>query len=235
MNQQAPKVLPRSAWERVTIRENGELLVLVRDGERIKTGLITKSYPPLFYVRKAVSEMLSVASRFLPEGYPLVLIEGYRTLESQQKSWNTEWKAIRASHPDWNEARVEKAVLLVCAKPSLLANHYSGGAVDVTLVRDGGAPVDMGSPYISEGNVSVFLKKFPMFPNSLLRRRITREQECNRKILRESMEAAGFVWYPGEWWHYCYGDRMWAVYTDRTECFYGPVDLPSSSKERAPA
>ena len=52
---------------------------------------------------------------------------------------------------------------------------------------------------------------------------INEDQKQNRKILREAMERAGFVWYPGEWWHYCYGDRMWAVYTNRQECFYGPI------------
>jgi D-alanyl-D-alanine dipeptidase len=38
------------------------------------------------------------------------------------------------------------------------------------------------------------------------------------------MEAEDFVWYPGEWWHYCYGDRMWAVYSGRTECMYGSLE-----------
>jgi hypothetical protein len=52
---------------------------------------------------------------------------------------------------------------------------------------------------------------------------ITDEQKQNRTILREVMESVGFVWYPGEWWHYCYGDRMWAVYTEQKECFYGPI------------
>ncbi|MCC6520971.1 hypothetical protein IT403_03270 [Candidatus Nomurabacteria bacterium] len=43
------------------------------------------------------------------------------------------------------------------------------------------------------------------------------------------MTSVGFVYYPGEWWHYCYGDRMWAVYSRRKECVYGPVqNFPSN-------
>lgn len=39
------------------------------------------------------------------------------------------------------------------------------------------------------------------------------------------MKKEDFVWYPGEWWHYCFGDRMWAVYSNQIECFYGPIEL----------
>lgn len=35
------------------------------------------------------------------------------------------------------------------------------------------------------------------------------------------MEKAGFQNYPFEWWHYCYGDRMWAAYSGKKTCFYG--------------
>jgi D-alanyl-D-alanine dipeptidase len=52
---------------------------------------------------------------------------------------------------------------------------------------------------------------------------ITEEQKVNRTLLREAMTKAGFAYYPLEWWHYCWGDRMWAVYSNQTKCFYGPV------------
>jgi D-alanyl-D-alanine dipeptidase len=60
----------------------------------------------------------------------------------------------------------------------------------------------------------------------MLSDKITEEQKANRKILRDAMEKEDFVWYPGEWWHYCFGDRMWAVYSNQKECFYGPIELP---------
>jgi D-alanyl-D-alanine dipeptidase len=59
----------------------------------------------------------------------------------------------------------------------------------------------------------------------MLSDKITDEQKANRKILRDAMEKEDFVWYPGEWWHYCFGDRMWAVYSNQRECFYGPIEL----------
>ncbi len=47
------------------------------------------------------------------------------------------------------------------------------------------------------------------------------EQKQNRAILKNAMEKAGFKNYPHEWWHFCYGDRMWSAYSKQKECFYG--------------
>ena len=52
---------------------------------------------------------------------------------------------------------------------------------------------------------------------------ISQPQMKNRKILYDAMINAGFVNYPLEWWHYSYGDRMWAAYSKRTECFYDKI------------
>ena len=43
------------------------------------------------------------------------------------------------------------------------------------------------------------------------------------------MENAGFKNYPNEWWHFCYGDRMWAAYSKRKDCFYG---MPAQIKDK---
>jgi D-alanyl-D-alanine dipeptidase len=31
--------------------------------------------------------------------------------------------------------------------------------------------------------------------------------------------------YPAEWWHYSYGDRMWAAYSNRRTAIYGVLDM----------
>lgn len=79
----------------------------------------------------------------------------------------------------------------------------------------------MGTSYPSEAMGAEWHKKFQMFSDE-----IDDRQKSNRKILRDAMETQDFVWYPGEWWHYCWGDRMWAVYSNQTECFYGPTHFP---------
>jgi D-alanyl-D-alanine dipeptidase len=37
-----------------------------------------------------------------------------------------------------------------------------------------------------------------------------------------SMDAAGFINYLQEWWHWSYGDRYWAFQTSAEATLYGP-------------
>jgi D-alanyl-D-alanine dipeptidase len=55
---------------------------------------------------------------------------------------------------------------------------------------------------------------------------LTSEQRGNRETLVTLMGKAGFMSYPGEWWHYSYGDREWAAYQGLKEAFYGRAEDP---------
>ncbi len=213
-------ILPRSAWQQVTIEENHEPLVPLIETQRLKTGkgIIDKGYETSFLVRKTIAEKLYKVSERLPKGICLLVIEGFRSLQHQQASWDNLFQKLKQENSKLDDEVIEKSVRLVIAKPSPLANHNCGGAIDVTLCDEQMNVLDMGTPYPSEAMSIDWHSKFKMFSDE-----ITEIQKENRKILREAMEREDFVWYPGEWWHYCYGDRMWAVYSSKTECFYGPV------------
>lgn len=221
MVNQTTYTLPRSAWQNVVINENNDPLVIIQPTDRLKINVISKNYEPYFYVRKTVAEKIYKISESLPNGINLVLIEGYRTLEAQQRSWDTKFTLLKKENPTWSDEEINQKVGLVVAKPLPLANHHCGGAVYVTLMYSDGTLLDMGTPYPSEAMSAEYYTKFQMLSED-----INDEQKKNRKILRDAMEAQEFVWYPGEWWHYCWGDRMWAVYSGKTECYYGPIDLP---------
>ncbi|MEI8224115.1 MAG: M15 family metallopeptidase [bacterium] len=193
-------VLPRKHWEHVSIQENDESLV-VYDG---------------FKIRGTVAQKIEQVKKQLPEGVYLKLLDGYRSLERQQQAWERKWSVVKSENPDWSDEQINQEVGLVVARPAGITNHVCGGAVDVCLVNDQGVMVDFGTEYGPADELG--RSTCPMFS-----RNITTAQEQNRTILRKAMESAGFVWYPGEWWHYCFGDRMWAVYTGRTTCIYGPV------------
>lgn len=45
----------------------------------------------------------------------------------------------------------------------------------------------------------------------------------NRLILLRAMQRAGFVNYPTEWWHFSYGDKMWAAYCNKKTAVYDVV------------
>lgn len=221
MTNQITKTLPKFAWQNIVIKENNEPLIEVLETDKIKiVNMFETDYDPIYFVRKSVVEKMIEASNLLPDGISLVLIEGYRTLKNQENSWKKLFENIKSENPYFNDEQIENKVKLVIARLNPLANHHCGGAVDVTLCFSNGELLDMGTDYPSEPASVEIQSKYPMECSSLSTTQIE-----NRKILRDALVDAGFVWYPGEWWHYCYGDRMWAVYTGREECFYGPVDL----------
>lgn len=221
MKNQITKTLPRTAWEKITIRETNEPLIEIKETSRIKIDLITKQYQQSFYVRQTIAEKILKISELLPKGINLVLIEGYRNMKTQQDCWNKIFNSIKEKNQHWDEDQINQQVGLFVAKPSPLANHHCGGAVDVTLAYANGTLLDMGTPYPTESISADYFKKFKMFSEE-----ISWEQNKNRQILRTAMETEDFVWYPNEWWHYCWGDRMWAVYSNQVECFYGSIELP---------
>ena len=94
------------------------------------------------------------------------------------------------------------------------SGHTTGGAVDVILVYRG-KEVDCGSPYLE------FTAKTPTWS-----RELSYSQRRNRFILYNAMTQAGFVNYPLEWWHFCYGDKMYAAYKFEKKAFYGKAEIP---------
>lgn len=215
MNKQIIKTLPKSAWQDVVIIENNEHLVEVMETEMLIHG---SQFGPWesnnsYLLRETVANMLYKATELLPSGYKLAIVEGVRSIEKQQEHWNRKLQHFSTDHPEWSLEEIEYQTALVVARPAPLANHNCGGAVDVALVYNNEL-VNMGS----KPQALAEKKIVEMFSEL-----ITDEQKKNRSILREAMELVGFVWYPGEWWHYCYGDRMWAVYTGQKECVYGPI------------
>jgi len=97
-------------------------------------------------------------------------------------------------------------------------HHASGGGVDVVLLyRNGVTPLDFGSkPFYA----LVEKAKAPMFTTN-----ISMEATTNRKLLRETMVRAGFVFNPEVWWHYSYGDMMWAIYKHKLQYMYGRIGI----------
>ena len=94
------------------------------------------------------------------------------------------------------------------------SGHATGGAVDVILSHCG-KEVDCGGKYLS------FSSATPTWSRGL-----NRDQRHWRFILYKAMTDAGFVNYPLEWWHFCYGDKMYAAYKFQRRAVYGKIHLP---------
>ena len=82
--------------------------------------------------------------------------------------------------------------------------HSTGAAVDLTLSSSDGTPLAMGGEIDAIGAVSE--------PQHYAGREDPDAQRWHqrRQLLADVMEASGFAQHPNEWWHYSFGDQLWA-------------------------
>lgn len=170
----------------------------------------------VFMVRADVVPMLRTAACALPAGYKLFFYHGFRPRLYQWVLWLRKIELERAAHPDATDAELERRARATVACPrNGFGPHQTGGAVDVTVVDENGNFLDMGTLPLHLG-----------IKSAMYYRGITPEQKQNRDILANAMQRAGFNNYPAEWWHWSYGDRMWAAYQGKKFALYGEVESP---------
>lgn len=194
---------PVGELKRVLIRECGEALV---DFCEACPGLLLTSpvfgYQRATLVRATVAEMLNRALRFLPKGYRLGIIEGWRPIYVQRRMYLTSMMRFQNLHPEWNEATLTRTTNRFTHPPGAAAPppHSSGGAVDVMLVDGNGERLDHHTPYAPFDR-----RSFPSYAKGL-----SETARRHRAILSEALLAAGMTNYPSEYWHWSYGDQGWA-------------------------
>jgi D-alanyl-D-alanine dipeptidase len=138
------------------------------------------------FLRKPAAEKLRAAAKSLADlqpGWKILVWDALRPRSVQRLFW----------------ARVVgTAQQPYVADPEKGSVHNFGFALDVTLLDDSGAPVDMGTGYDDFTKLAE-----PQREGELLKAgKLTQAQVDNRKILRRVMTGAGFIQQPNEWWHY---------------------------------
>lgn len=140
------------------------------------------------YLHREPATKLARAQRLLREKNPeyrLLVYDAARPRSIQQILWDTLQKPAK-----------EKPKYV--ADPKIGSIHNYGAAVDLTIARADGTPLDMGTPYDFFGELA-----YPSREAEMLRLgKLTREQVLNRNLLREVMERAGFSGIKTEWWHF---------------------------------
>lgn len=203
--------LPLEKIKSVVATENNEPLVDIFETEKIKLDIRNKNLVPK--IRKSVLDLLIKASNNLPDNYQILVSTAFRPYEMQKRMWRKRLLQMALLHPvtmilDYKAWRKNASRYTAPPGGSM---HQCGSALDVTLLYKN-KEVDMGS---TQNNTGVKVYTF--------NDKINETQKTNRTILYTAMTDAGFVNYPLEWWHYCYGDKMWAAYTDKSQCFYNKI------------
>lgn len=188
-------------------------------------------------VRRSVAARLASADALLrPYGVRLLVLDGFRPLELQLALWDFFLDLARRDRPDASAEQVRLVAQRYCFDPTLFdegdwrtwPNHLTGGAVDVTL-QDAATnkPVEMGGAFdeLSERSHSDFLE----------RRRQASANKLARRLLYNAMTMVGFTNYWPEWWHYDFGNSLWALSQPSgrpsVKPFYGlPPDLAFAGK-----
>ena len=207
-------------YDHIPIEESGEPLVDLADYSfalepvYYDCGL---SNTPELHLRKSVAERLAALRNELsPLNFKIW--DGWRSREVQQNIFMKYWKEMATEHPDLSEERLREHVgtyVSIATDPNRIPFHSTGGSVDLTLVDKSGAELDMGTRFDHFGPEAAALYFEKGGHNETVR--------DNRRILRESLTRADFRYDEDEWWHFDYGNQIWAAVLDKPKAIYGEV------------
>lgn len=171
-----------------------------------------------YYLREGVLNRLLMAREKLAQIQPpwrIKIFDAYRPVWVQQFMVDYTFNSICLNRTlDVNilsaeeKASIYEEVYQIWAIPSdnplTPPPHSTGSAIDLTLVDENGKEVDMGGDIdelSARSNPDYY--KDSTHPQA-------RVFHQNREILLEIMTYGGFRRHQGEWWHFSYGDQMWA-------------------------
>ncbi|PHM74958.1 M15 family metallopeptidase [Xenorhabdus kozodoii] len=232
LEKNAVEKIPREKdfdWEiihEIPIYECHQPLELITDSKQLRQKSVyylagIKGAIEYCLVRKSVAEKLRIASQLLPAHLGILVLDGWRSRETQQALQEIIQAKIAERYTELSGEEQQKLLQQFVAPAPIEKNqvspHLTGGSVDVTLFdMRSGQPLFLGTEFdeVSELSHTAALEKTPEknMPSTLYRR-----------LLYQAMTQVGFTNLPTEWWHYDYGNSMWAFYNNQT-AIYGAID-----------
>ena len=225
-------------WNQIPIFENSEILIsiekyfkFVEPHPYYKLGAPYKDKNKIWSLRKSVVDKLINANKLLKsinEDYSLIIYDAWRPIEVQSFMFNlaleSEFKLrglINAEEKINNYLEVLKKVERFWAYPDANKKypppHSTGAAVDLTIIDCSGDLIDMGCEIDNIGGKAVP----DFYKNSSSKDGVIWNDR--RNLLKNVMCNSGFSQHPNEWWHFSYGDQLWAWQNDYKEAIYGRV------------
>ncbi|SRR5579883_699719 len=184
----------------------------------------------LLWLRRNLARRLQrVNARAGQAGLELFLFDAWRP-RAVQAYFHDVWMPaeLRRRDPSLQGAALIEEVERYWAAPSdsedSPAPHATGGAVDLTLRWIGGEVLWMGSLF---DDVTALAHR-DRFENLEPANFSFSDQEAraNRRLLHWLMTEEGFAGHPDEWWHFSWGDQMWAALTGAPAAHYGLATIP---------
>ena len=182
------------------------------------------------WLRQSVAEKLArVNARAGQAGLELFLFDAWRP-KAVQAYFHDAWmpRELQRRNPHLSGAALTEEVERYWAAPSENAEspapHATAAAVDLTLRWKDGDALWMGSLFDDVTELA-HRDRFEQldaenFSFSDL------EARANRRLLHWLMVEEGFAGHPDEWWHFSWGDQMWAALTGAPAAHYGLATIP---------
>ena len=225
-------------WNQISIKDNKDKLIAIPSCFKFinphpyyDLGAPYKGKENIWKLREEVVKRLLKVNDYLKlknKSFDLLIYDSWRPVEVQEFMFNRAFSLeckrlnIDASVKKMEQyPLVKKKVEKFWAYPSFDEScpppHSTGGALDITLVDKWGNLVDMGSniDQMDEKSKPDFYKNVEDEEAIIFNDR--------RNLLKEIMIKFEFVQHPNEWWHFSYGDQLWAWKNKKANALYGKI------------
>ncbi len=224
-------------WNKIPIKDNGEKLIAIPSCLKFfdphpysHLGAPYKDKSSIWKLREEVVNRLVKVHDYLisKSSFNLLIYDSWRPLEVQ------EFMFKRAILLECKKSDIDISFENIKTYPSIIKKvekfwaypsydtrcpppHSTGGALDVCLSDKDGNLVEMGSMVDQMDETS----------NPYFYANIKNEEaiiwNSRRNLLREIMTKFGFAQHPNEWWHFSYGDQLWAWKNKKANALYGKI------------
>ena len=224
-------------WNKIPIKDNGDKLIAIPSSLNFldphpysHLGAPYKDKTSIWKLREEVVNRLLKVNDYLisKSSFNLLICDSWRPLEVQEFMFKRafllecEKSDIDISFENMKSyPSVLKKVEKFWAYPSSDARcpppHSTGGALDVCLSDKDGNLVELGSKVDQMDETSN--------PNFYANKKNEEAiiWDSRRNLLREIMTKFGFAQHPDEWWHFSYGDQLWAWKNKKENAIYGKI------------
>jgi len=224
-------------WNKIPIKDNGEKLIVIPSCLKFldphpysHLGAPYKDKTSIWKLREEVVKRLVKVHDYLisKSRFNLLIYDSWRPLEVQ------EFMFKRAFLLECEKSDIDISFENIKSNPSILKKvekfwaypshdnrcpppHSTGGALDVSLSDKDGNLIEMGSKVDQMDKTS----------NPNFYENINIEEaiiwNSRRNLLRKVMNKFGFAQHPNEWWHFSYGDQLWAWKNKKANALYGKI------------
>jgi len=224
-------------WNKIPIKDNGDKLIAIPSRLNFLDphpysylGAPYKDKTSIWKLREQVVNRLVKVNDYLisKSSFNLLIYDSWRPLEVQ------EFMFKRAFLIECEKSDIDISFENIKSYPSILKKvekfwaypsydtrcpppHSTGGALDVCLSDKEGNLVEMGSMVDQMDETS----KPDFYAN--VRNENAIIWNSRRNLLREIMTKFGFAQHPNEWWHFSYGDQLWAWKNKKENAIYGKI------------